>query len=241
MSMQCTSITMTCASMDTKYFRTELSQKRRFLLKMIDSIVDQTRENHLPVERELATVDSMNLKLQHSLSVSCWCTSRVHSGFISGVKIPQTTLGIRLVSNIQQHFYVIQIVIKITLWSYDQSDKAGIVNILIVMANITTNLCRLSELNRSDQRSLVMGRFDAYIFCFAQGTDCQKSTDRDISLDLRHKLKRKRIRYCARVLHIHYVAYSFGVSMTQTHLVVVESVIHRVHLVLPYVIASCCC
>ena len=52
-----------CASIDTKYFRTELSQKRRLLLKMIDSIVDQTRENHLPVERELSTVDSMNLKL----------------------------------------------------------------------------------------------------------------------------------------------------------------------------------
>ena len=76
------------ASMDTKFFRTELSQKRRFLLKIIESVVDQTketRENHLPVERELSSVDAMNLKRQHPLS--SWCTCRVHNGFISGYKI----------------------------------------------------------------------------------------------------------------------------------------------------------
>ena len=42
-----------------------LSKKRRSLLKKIESFVDQTkatRENHLPVERELSSVEAMNLK-----------------------------------------------------------------------------------------------------------------------------------------------------------------------------------
>ena len=51
--------------MHTKYFRNEVARRDEDNRTVIKSIVNQTkatRENHLPVERELSSVDSMNLK-----------------------------------------------------------------------------------------------------------------------------------------------------------------------------------